>query len=138
MEIGTSVAGAAAIVFTEMKVIVEKTAVLSTAPGETMEAKGAGGELVDTKVGKNKYTFVCELFVKNGDSKPLEDDDGVVVDKYTVRLTPEDVLQEGFIMDNCSVKVEESWSEEIGKKWKYTFDGLVPAVGKILKPYTQA
>jgi hypothetical protein len=124
-------------VWIEMKTIVEKTANLTTEKGEKVEAKGAGGELVDSKYGKNKYKFELELFVKKGDEKPVVDADGVIAGKYCCRLTPEDDTTEGWIMDNTTMTVEETWSEDIGKKWKYTFDGLKPAAGNILKPYTK-
>lgn len=121
-----------------MPVIVEKTAILNTEKGAKSEALGEGGEVVDTRYQKNKYSFSCELFVKKGDSKPISDDDGLIVTNYAVRLTPEDVELEGWIMEAAAVSVEETWSSEVGKKWKYTFDGIKPATGAILKPYTQA
>ena len=76
-----------------------------------------GGDVVDTRRGKNKYVFELEIFVKKGDAKPIEDEDGVIVDNYAVRLTPED---------------------EACKLWKYTFDAKKPETGKTLKPYTKS
>ena len=60
------------------------------------------------------------------------------MDNYAVRLTPEDETCEGFLMENCAVSVEESWSSADGKLLKYTFDGLKPTTGKICKPYTKS
>lgn len=122
----------------EFPEIVEKTAQLTTEKGTAQEATEEGGAVVDVRYNKNKYKFECELFVKKGDSKPIEDTDGVVAENYCLRLTPEDDTLEGFILENTSVSVEETWSSENGKRWKYTFQGLKPKTGNILKPYTKA
>lgn len=105
--------------------------------GNKTEATGEGGELVDVRYSRNKYSFVTDLFVKKGDDKPIEDVDGVVEDYYAIRLTPEDDTNEGWLMEKTKVSVEESWTAADGKYWKYTFDGLKPASGNILKPYTK-
>lgn len=113
----------------------EDTSKLNAEAGDKKEAKGEGGEIVDSKTGKNKYTFEFELYAKKGKSKPIEDEDGVVAGNYAVRLTPEDTTQEGFIIDKSSVSVTDGWDAAIGKKWKYTFNGLDPKAGRICKPY---
>lgn len=97
-----------------------------------------GRRCVDTRRGKNKYVFELEIFVKKGDEKPIEDEDGVIVDNYAVRLTPEDEACEGFLIENATVSVTESWSSADGKLWKYTFDAKKPETGKTLKPYTKS
>ena len=66
---------------------------------------------------------------------PIEDEDGVVVDNYAVRLTPEDETLEGFIIEKSSVSVEKNWSSEDGETLKYTFEALKPATGKMCKTY---
>lgn len=119
-------------------IIVDKTAQLTSVKGNVIEALGEGGELVDKRTDKNKYTFEFEVFVKKGDTRPITDEDGIITDRYAVRLTPEDATTEGFQMNHCSVTVEETWSSEQGKRLKYSFAGLKPATGNILIPYTQA
>lgn len=121
--------------FPEIK---EDTAKLTTTEGTKKEATEEGGDLVDTRKGKNKYSFELEIFVKKGDEKPIEDEDGVIVDNYAVRLTPEDEECEGFLIENATVSVTESWSSADGKLWKYTFDAKKPKTGKTLKPYTKS
>lgn len=106
--------------------------------GNEKEATEEGGDVVDTRRGKNKYVFELEIFVKKGDEKPIEDEDGVIVDNYAVRLTPEDEACEGFLIENATVSVTESWSSADGKLWKYTFDAKKPETGKTLKPYTKS
>ena len=138
IEIAPSTAGAVGTVFTEFPTIKENSAKLAVQKGNKLEAKGEGGEIVDVRYGKNSYQFECQVFVKKGDTRPIEDTDGVIAGKYSVRLTPEDDTLEGWIMDHTTVTAEETWSSEEGKMLKYVFDGLVPATGKILKPYTKA
>ena len=113
----------------------ENTTTLTSEKGDKKEAKVEGGELVDVKVGKNKYTFEFELYKTRGMVLPIEDEDGVVVDNYAVRLTPEDETLEGFIIEKSSVSVEKNWSSEDGETLKYTFEALKPATGKMCKTY---
>lgn len=119
----------------KMPEIKQGTAQLTTEAGEKTEALDEFGNVVDTRTAKSKYTFECQIFVKKGDKRPIEDEDGVIIDNYAVRVTPEDPTTEGFIMGNTSVSVEETWSSADGKLLKYTFAGLKPETGKILKPY---
>jgi len=125
-------------VWVAFPVIVEKTAQLNTEKGAKSEALGEGGEVIDTRYQKNKYSFECEVFVKRDDEKPIADADGLITTNYAIRLTPEDDTLEGWIMEAAAVSIVETWSSDIGKKWKYTFDGVKPAAGNILKPYTKA
>lgn len=131
-------APAADATWTKFPEIKENTAKLTPTKGTKTEATAEGGDLVDARYSKNKYLFECEVFVKKGDTRLIEDEDGVVDKNYAVRLTPEDEATEGFILENSSVSVEESWSSADGKMLKYSFDGLKPKTGKILKPYTKA
>lgn len=133
----TDGAPASSATWTKFPEIKENTAKLTPTKGTKTEATAEGGDLVDARYSKNKYTFECEVFVKKGDTRPIEDEDGVVAENYAVRLTPEDEATEGFILENSSVSAEESWSSADGKMLKYTFDGLKPKTGKILKPYTK-
>lgn len=135
VEFAPSTAGAAGTVFTAFPTIKEGTAQLTPTKGNKQEATGEGGEKVDVRYGKNSYAFACQIFVKKGDTRPFNDNDGVISGNYSVRLTPEDDTLEGFIMDNCAVSVEEVWSSAEGKLLTYTFDGLKPASGNIVKPY---
>lgn len=121
----------------KMPEIVTDTTKLNTEQGEKKEAIAEGGDVVDVRYSKSKYTLELELFVKKSDTKPIEDEDGVVLDNYAVRLTPEDEACEGFSLDNTSVSCVETWSSADGKRWKYTFSGLKPKAGKTLKPYTK-
>jgi len=128
--------GAAPTTWKVMPEIVQGTAKLTTEKGNKTEAVEEGGGIVDIYTGKNKYTFELEVFAKKSDTaKPIDDEDGVIIDNFAIRLTPEDPTNDGFIMDKTNVSFEETWSSADGKRWKYTFTGLKPATGKILKPY---
>jgi len=135
IEFAQSVNGAPSGAWTEFPEVKEDSSKLTPTKGTKKEATEEGGDTVDVRYGKNKYTFEMDVFVKKGDSKPIEDDNGVISGNYALRLTPEDAECEGFMMENCTVSCEESYSAADGKIWKYTFDGKKPATGNILKPY---
>lgn len=116
----------------------EGTTKLTTTKGTKTEAKDEGGDIIDTRYTKNSYSFETEIFVKRDDDKPIVDADGVITTNYAFRLTPEDDTLDGYLMEKCSVSVEELWSAADGSTLKYTFDGLKPATGNTLKPYTKA
>ena len=131
-------APAASATWTAFPEIKENTAKLTSTKGTKVEAVAEGGDLVDTRYSKNKFAFECEVFVKKGDTRTIDDEDGIVSENYAIRLTPEDEATEGFILENASVSVEENWTSADGKLLKYTFDGLKPKTGKILKPYKKS
>jgi len=109
---------------------------LTTTKGAKQEAKEEGGGLVDVRFDRNGYALEAELWVKKGATRPIADSDGIIIPNYAVRLTPEDTTQEGFVLDKVSVQLEETFTSKEGKTLKYTFEGLVPATGDILKEYT--
>ena len=139
VEIAVSVDKAPGTEFTALPTIKEGTAILTPTKGTMVEATGEGGERVDVRYGPSMYTFVCEIFVKKGDeTRPFTAVDGIIEGDYSVRLTPEDVTQEGFIIDCSRVTVDEKWTSADGKTLEYTFEGIKPATGNTVKPYTQA
>lgn len=136
VEIGKiGAADAAPTTWTTLPEIVEGTTNLNSEQGNKIEAVAEGGEIIDVRYSKNKYTLELELFVVKGAAKPIEDVDGVILDNYAVRLTPEDEATEGFIIDKASVSCTETWTSANGKRWKYIFSGLKPKTGNIIKPY---
>lgn len=108
---------------------VQDTTQLVTTKGEKLEAPIEGGGFEDVKYKRNTYALEFELYASKGTEKPIVDDDGVVNDQYAVRVTPEDPTVEGVIIDRSTVSVEDTWAANIGGKWKYTFDVLVPMDG---------
>ena len=96
-----------------------------------------GGDLVDSRTGKNTYQFEFDLFVKKGGTRPFEDVDGVIAGEWAFRLTPEDEETEGFQIDRSTVRCEESYSTADGKMLHYVIKVLKPATGKSVKPYTK-
>lgn len=108
---------------------------LSVSAGNKQEATVEGGELFAMRKGANKYTLETELFASEGATKPIADVNGIVAGEYAVRITPEDEKLEGYLMERCSVSLEESFTATDGGLWKYIFEGLKPTTGTILKPY---
>lgn len=113
----------------------EGTSKLSTEKGDRKEAKEEGGVAIDVKVTANKYIFEFELYKTRGFTPPIEEVDGVVIDNYAIRLTPEDETLEGFQFDKSSVSVETNWTSEDGETLKYTFEALKPKTGSMKKIY---
>ncbi|MDR1197531.1 MAG: hypothetical protein LBK94_00770 [Prevotellaceae bacterium] len=135
IEIAKILAGGTLDDWTTIDTPKQETSELATEAGNKVEALEEGGGIVDVRYDKNKYTFTFQLFAKSGTSKPIADVDGVILDNYAVRLTPEDDALPGFIMDKTNVTVITTWNTTDGELWQYTFEGLVPATGAILKPY---
>ncbi|MDR3246076.1 MAG: BACON domain-containing protein [Prevotellaceae bacterium] len=115
--------------------IVQGTAQLNTEAGNVTEAIAEGGDVVASRQDKSKYTFECELFAGADMSKPIDDDDGIILDNYSLRLIPENRKATGWVMEVASASCVDTWTSEAGAHWKYTFKGLKPETGKILKPY---
>ena len=116
----------------------QDTAKLTTAKGTKYEALNEGGELVDARYQKNKYSFEFELFVQKDVAAPITDTDGIIDANYALRLTPEDVTQAGFQLYKTAVSVETTWTSKDGTMLKYTFESLKPATGNMIRTYTQA
>lgn len=105
------------------------TTTLEVTEGDKTEAIEEGGGIVDTYQKKNKYKLSFELFNKKGDIKPIADNDGVILQNYAVRLTPEDPTCKGFMLKKCSVSVLDAWTAADGATWKYSLNGLTPTDG---------
>ena len=117
--------------------LVEDSSQYTGTPGTPLTAKGEGGVLVAQKPTASEYKFVCEVYASDLTNKPIADTNGVIGSNYAVRLGPENVTLPGFIFDESSVSVEETWSAKTGKKWKYTFTAVEPLTGDLSKPYTK-
>lgn len=113
------------------------TTKLTPTAGEESEALEEGGELVDSRTSKNKYTFEFDLFVKKGKTRPFEDNDGVITGEHAIRVTPEDDACEGIQIDRCTLRVEQNYSTAEGILLHYVAKVLKPATGKMVKPYTK-
>ena len=137
IEKATSTKGTPAEQWTAIDTPKEDTTKLTPTAGTEKTASEEGGDLVDSRTGKNTYQFEFELFVKKGGTRPFEDIDGVIAGEWAFRLTPEDEETEGFQIDRSTVRCEESYSTADGKMLKYVVKVLKPATGKSVKPYTK-
>ena len=135
IEYGVSTAGAQASSWTEMPEIVDNTTSLTTEDGEVTEAREEGGAIVDVKRDKSKFSLTFTIFMKKGDTQPIADNDGVIIQDYSVRLTPEDEACTGFVLDCCTVSVQKTFSSAEGYRQTYTFEAKKPASGQMFKEY---
>lgn len=113
------------------------TTKLTPTAGTETTAEEEGGEIVDSRTGKNSYQFEFDLFVKKGETRPFDDDDGIITGEHAFRLTPEDKACEGYLIDRCSLRVEESYTTADGKLLHYVAKCLKPKTGKTVKPYVK-
>ena len=109
----------------------DTTTKLTPTAGTETEALEEGGDLVDSRIGKNKYQFEFDHFVK----RPWEDNDGIIAGEHAIRLTPEDEDCEGIQIDRCSLRVEESYTTADGIMLHYVAKVLKPKEGKMVKSY---
>lgn len=137
IEKATSTKGTPAEQWTAIDTPKEDTTKLTPTAGTEKTATEEGGDLVDSRTGKNTYQFEFDLFVKKGGTRPFEDVDGVIAGEWAFRLTPEDEETEGFQIDRSTVRSEESYSTADGKMLHYVVKVLKPATGKSVKPYTK-
>lgn len=132
----TSTAGAPSTTWTEIDTPKEDTTKLTPTAGAEQEATEEGGEVIDARTGKTKYSFEFDLFVKKGGTIPFVDDDGIITGEHALRLTPEDETCEGILIDRCTLSVQENYASKDGKTLHYVAKCLKPATGKTVKPYT--
>lgn len=116
----------------------ESTTKLTATAGTENEAFEEGGDLVDSRAGKNKYQFEFDHFVKKGTKRAWDDDDGIIAGEHAFRLTPEDEECEGIQIDRCTLRVEESYSTADGILLHYVGKVLKPKTGKMVKPYIKS
>lgn len=135
IEYATSTNGTAGTEWKTLDTPKEDTTKLTPTAGTEKTATEEGGELVDSRTGKNTYQFEFDLFVKKNGKRPFEDIDGQIAGEYAFRLTPEDEENEGLLIDRSSVRCEESYSTSDGKLLHYVAKVLKPAEGKSVKPY---
>ena len=137
IEKATSTKGTPAEQWTAIDTPKEDTTKLTPTAGTEKTATEEGGELVDSRTGKNTYQFEFDLFVKKGGTRPFDDVDGVISGEHAFRVTPEDEECEGFQIDRSTVRCEESYSTADGKLLHYVAKVLKAATGKSVKPYTK-
>lgn len=130
---GAPVAGGT---WTDIDTPKQDTTKVTPTAGNEVTANEEGGEVVDSRVGKNTYQFEFDIFVKKGQPRPFEDEDGFIKGEHAFRVIPEDDACEGMQIDRCTLRVEESYTAADGKMLHYVAKCLKPAAGKTVKPYT--
>lgn len=115
--------------YTALPIPVQDSTKLTPTAGDKQEAPIEGGDLEDIFYSKNKYAAEFEIRKSKGRVMPIGHNDGVIVDEYAFRLTPEDPSVPGWQMPRGRFHVEPSWDAKNGEKWKYVFDALIPYDG---------
>ena len=107
-------------------VIKDKSATLTPADGDVLEAKSTGGTLVAREQQDGAYTLAArviepthDLLTLLGVGKAGETGETLItthiVDKYfSVQLTPKNIGAKGIKAPKCSVAYKPGWSEEEG------------------------
>ena len=112
------------------------TKLTSTAGTET-EALEEGGEVVDSRVAKNKVQLEFDLFRKKGGTRPWTDTDGIIAGEHAFRILGEDDSCPGIQIDRTTVSVQTSYSTADGIIDHYVAKALKPKSGTMLKEYTK-
>lgn len=131
----TDGAPAAAATWKSIDTPKDTTTKLTPTAGTETEALEEGGDVVDSRTGKNKYQLEFDHFVKKGKKRPWEDNDGIIAGEHAFRITPEDPDCEGIQIDRCTLRVEESYTTADGIMLHYVAKVLKPKEGKMVKPY---
>lgn len=131
---GAPVAGGT---WTDIDTPKQDTTKVTPTAGNEVTANEEGGEVVDSRVGKNTYQFEFDIFVKKGQPRPFDDEDGFIKGEHAFRVIPEDDACEGMQIDRCTLRVEESYTAADGKMLHYVAKCLKPAAGKTVKPYIE-
>lgn len=114
---------------------VKDTTQLTTQDGQTQEAEGEGGELVDFKNEANRYEFAFTLFKKKGQAWPVSDIDGKVAGFYAMRLTPEDATADGIQFAKSVMTAGDSYNVKDGQQKQYKMKVINAAAGATILPY---
>lgn len=123
--------------WTALPTPVQGTTTMETSEGDNVQALEEGGGVVDSYTNKSQFQLTLELFEKKGETKPIEDNDGVITKNYALRLIPEDPTCTGFEMRKTAVTFRYTWNANDGGRWVYVFTALVPDDnGKMVRPYT--
>lgn len=137
IQFAASVAGVPNGGWTDIDTPKQDTTKITPTAGTEVTATEEGGEVVDSRSGKNSYSFEFDLFVKKGVARPFADTDGVIPGDFAFRIVPEDPSNEGAQIDRCTLRVEENFTAADGKILHYVAKCLKPATGRIVKPYVE-
>ena len=123
----TKEGGESAITFPEIR---QGTATLETEDGELTEALDEGGDVVDSRKAKSRYTFSCDVYMQKGMTPPINpDDDGKILDNYSLEVIPEDETTVGFKFALSRVSLTVTWTSEVGMLLHYEFAAIKPKGG---------
>lgn len=111
---------------------------LVTAEGTKIEALLEGNEVADVRFEKGEITISWVQLSDGVVTKPIADNDGIIAEEVSIRLTPEDAALPGFLIPRARGTMTTSFNAAGGEEWMYKFTALKPASGNSLQPYTPA
>lgn len=115
-------------------IVKDKSAVLESADGDTLEMKSTGGETVGYDVQEGTLSLTCRIIeptddfftqlgvaVADSSANDLSVQTHVVEKEMSVKVTPVKVGAKGIKAPKCSVSLKTGWSEEDGNYADLTF-----------------
>lgn len=124
--------------WTELLTPVEGSTTLTVTKGDKLEAKIEGGENEDVKYKRSTYQVAYNIRkgkLPNGSTrpKPFPSIDGRVDHHYGFMLQPEDATCEGFLIEDTTVTVDDTYDTTDGGQWQIVMDALRAAEGDTVK-----
>ena len=124
--------------WTELITPVESSTTLTVTKGDKLEAKIEGGENEDVKYKRSTYQTAFNIRkgkLPNGNlrAKPFPSIDGRVDHHYGLLLQPEDPTCEGFLIEDNTVTVDDTFDTTDGAMWQILMDALRAAEGDTVK-----
>lgn len=124
--------------WTELLTPAEGSTTLSVTKGDKLEAKIEGGENEDVKYKRSTYAVSFNIRkgkLPNGNlrPKPFPSIDGRVDHHFGILLQPEDPTCEGFLIEDCTVTVDDTYDTSEGGMWQVQMDALKASEGDTVK-----
>lgn len=112
----------------ELPTPVEDTFEVATEKGDKLEAKIEGGEYKDVKYKRNTNSVTFDVYVAKGETKPFDDNNGVIDDEFEYVSQPEDAaVPAGIHISRARVSCEVKGNDAEGLKLAYTVEPLTPS-----------
>lgn len=117
----------------ELNTPVENSTELQPSKGDKMEAPVEGGENEDVKYKSCKFAVVYNIRKYKGRSVPIPNKNGVAGNHYAFCLMPEDATNIGFLVENTTVTVDDSFTPADGAIWAIQHDAIAATSGNTVK-----
>lgn len=112
---------------------VEGSTTLETTEGTKTEAKVEGGENEAVRYAKNTYVLNTQFRYAEGRTRPIQTEDGLTTDQYSLILIPENIAAPALYIENSNVHSTDSYTSADGGMIQYKFDALKATKGDQIK-----